>query len=109
MTRFVSHVDRVLNYYQDTGFYDVEDADDGKRYSLPESQVLVMDLPDSSRKLSKGETIFAVYPDTTSFYHATVSQVHREILYENNSIAGTSSWSYGSRAYSYCAVYWRCG
>ncbi len=31
----------------------------------------------SSRKLSKGETIFALYPDTTSFYMAVISQAPR--------------------------------
>lgn len=49
--------------------------DDTKRYELPESQVILLDLPESSKKLSKGDSIYAVYPDTTAFYLATVSQV----------------------------------
>lgn len=77
----------------DTGFYEIQDADDGKIYNLPESQVcnppsqhlchqyifqvLILDLPENTRKLSKGETVYAVYPDTTAFYMATVSQAPR--------------------------------
>ena len=38
-------------------------------------QVLILDLPENSKKLSKGESVYAVYPDTTAFYPATVSQV----------------------------------
>lgn len=28
--------------------------------------------------MSKGETVFAIYPDTTSFYQATIAQVPRK-------------------------------
>jgi hypothetical protein len=89
---------RVISYKMDTGFYEIQDADDCKKYNLPESQVhsrhppsttcckiphthidfvqvLILDLPENTKKLSKGETVYAVYPDTTAFYMATVSQV----------------------------------
>jgi hypothetical protein len=66
---------RVISYHIDTGFYDIVDVDDTKRYELPESQVILLDLPESSKKLSKGDSVYAVYPDTTAFYLATVSQV----------------------------------
>ena len=68
---------RVIYFHNDTGYYDIADVDDSKRYHLPETQVLVLDLADSSRKLSKGEEVLAIYPDTTSFYPATVSAAPR--------------------------------
>lgn len=68
---------RVIFYHQDTGVYEIADVDDSRRYNVPESQVLVLDMPDNSRKLCKGEEVVAVYPDTTSFYPATVSQAPR--------------------------------
>jgi SGF29 tudor-like domain len=39
---------------------------------LPESQVVVLQ---PIEKLRVGDTVYAVYPDTTSFYQATVVQV----------------------------------
>ena len=38
-------------------------------FDLPESQVIVLYPID---RLTKGDTVYAVYPDTTSFYPATV-------------------------------------
>ena len=68
---------RVINYRADTGEYDILDVDDSKKYTLPERQVVVLDLQESQRKLCKGETVFALYPDTTSFYPAVVSNAPR--------------------------------
>jgi hypothetical protein len=50
---------RVVGYSLDTGYYEVADADESKRYHLPESQVVVLNLAASQKKLSKGETILA--------------------------------------------------
>ena len=44
-------------------------------FNLPESQVVVLGNMD---RLTKGDTIYAVYPDTTSFYQATVVQGPRK-------------------------------
>eukprot|EP01041_Mallomonas_annulata_P012897 gene12897-27210_t len=55
---------RVITYHQDTGMYEIAD-------------VSVLDTADRERKLAKGEEVIAVYPDTTSFYPATVSQAPR--------------------------------
>lgn len=43
-------------------------------FTLPESQVILSGVD----KLSRGDTVFAVYPDTTSFYQATVVQAPRK-------------------------------
>eukprot|EP01038_Epipyxis_sp_PR26KG_P017141 gene17141-23601_t len=69
---------KVLFYHGETGSYEILDVDDSKKYQLPESQVIVLDLIDSQRKLGKGEHIFALYPDTTSFYPAIVIQAPRK-------------------------------
>lgn len=50
---------RVVGYSLDTGYYEVADADESKRYHLPESQVVVMNIAASQKKLSKGESILA--------------------------------------------------
>jgi hypothetical protein len=68
---------RVICYRPDTGEYDILDVDDSKKYVLPERQVVVLDLQESQRKLTKGELVFALYPDTTSFYPAVVSHAPR--------------------------------
>ncbi len=68
---------RVIFYHVDTAQYDILDVDDSKKYLLPESQVIVLDCVDSTRKLTKGETIAALYPDTTCFYPAVISQAPR--------------------------------
>lgn len=66
-----------MQYDNNTGMYKLadEDVDSNKIFDLPSSQVIVVNPnPD----LSKGDTVFAVYPDTTSFYQATVVQVPRK-------------------------------
>lgn len=68
---------RVICYRPDTGEYEILDVDDSKKYVLPERQVVLLDLQESQRKLSKGETVFALYPDTTSFYPAVVTHAPR--------------------------------
>ena len=54
--------------------YDIADIDDSKRYHLSQRQVAELDLVYSIKKLSRSEEVLAVYPDTTSFYPATVTQ-----------------------------------
>jgi hypothetical protein len=68
---------RVVHYHNDTGYYDIADVDDSKRYHVPETQVIVLDLAESSQKLSKGEHVLAVFPDTTAFYPATIAAAPR--------------------------------
>ena len=68
---------RIIAYYPDIGFYDVADVDDSKRYHLPEASVTILDMVDNPKRLSKGEIVHAVYPDTTAFYTAIVSQAPR--------------------------------
>ena len=92
---------RVVRYKAEVARYDVADADDDRKvYELSESRVVP--LTDSGRgvpqahvltgvvsclativdgeaanRLQKGDEVFAVYPDTTSFYHAVVSMPAR--------------------------------
>jgi hypothetical protein len=82
---------RVLRFYRDTGYYDILDMDDeSRKYFLSESQVVVLlgeDAPvgtsdgsTAGRKFARGEEVFAVYPDTTSFYPAIVAQTKKGIV-----------------------------
>jgi hypothetical protein len=45
-------------------------------FNLPESQVIILG---GMKSLSRGDTVFAVYPDTTSFYQAIIVQVSRKV------------------------------
>ena len=44
-----------------------------KAFTLPESQVVILGIG-GLESVRKGDVIYAVYPDTTSFYQATVVQ-----------------------------------
>lgn len=64
---------RVLQYYGDIGVYDIADVDDSsKTYHLSENQVILLDMVEKQKKVSKGEEVYCLYPDTTTFYLATV-------------------------------------
>lgn len=69
---------KVISYDNETGTYNLsdEDVESNKIFHLPESQVVV--LGRNTDRLSRGDVIFAVYPDTTSFYQATVVQAPRK-------------------------------
>lgn len=65
---------RVLEYNINSGLYLVCDEDDhNKTYSLPESQIVLLE----GARLNRGEEVYAVYPDTTSFYPAIVTSAPR--------------------------------
>ena len=66
----------VIEYKPDTGYCEVADADDPhKAYEVQESQVNELNSANGEgARLTKGEEVLAVYPDTTSFCshcHAT--------------------------------------
>lgn len=65
---------RVKEYDITTGVYTVADEDDtSKTYEVPEAQTTLLE----AERVGKGEEVFAVYPDTTSFYPAVVTSVPR--------------------------------
>jgi len=69
---------KVIVYYADVGAYDVADVENSKRYHLSEALVTVLDMVDiTNKRLSKGEVVYAVYPETTAFYLASVTQAPR--------------------------------
>ena len=45
-------------------------------FILPESQVVILG---GLSTLNRGDTIYAVYPDTTSFYQATVVEMTKKV------------------------------
>eukprot|EP00953_Heterococcus_sp_UTEX-ZZ885_P020073 11220-Heterococcus_DN1.PRE.2 len=66
----------AIEYNSATGVYVVMDADDNsKNYELEEANVI--HLASVSCKLSKSDEVLAVYPDTTSFYRAVITQPPR--------------------------------
>jgi len=77
---------RIIFYHSDIGVYDVADIDDSKRYQVSDKNVILLDLLTSVTKLSKGEEVLAVYPDTTSFYPAVVTQAKRNANFTEPSV-----------------------
>ncbi|CAB9506313.1 Inhibitor of growth protein 4 [Seminavis robusta] len=77
---------KVISHDPNTGLYKLsdEDVESNKIFNLPESQVVVLG---TIEKLSKGDVVFAVYPDTTAFYQASVAQAPRKT-------AGTTTASF---------------
>jgi SAGA-associated factor 29 len=67
----------VVQYRSEINSYEVLDVDDQQKYVLPQSQVFELGLSDSIKRLSKSEIVYALYPDTTIFYPATIVQVPR--------------------------------
>lgn len=68
---------KVISYDPATRMYNLsdEDIESSKVFNLPESEVIVLG---SLKNLRTGEVVYAVYPDTTSFYKGTVSQAPRK-------------------------------
>jgi hypothetical protein len=61
----------VLEYHPATQMYLVQDEDDVSRVvSLPYDGVRRLD--DSSASLRRGDSVLAVFPETTSFYRAVI-------------------------------------
>ncbi|TFJ80402.1 hypothetical protein NSK_008143 [Nannochloropsis salina CCMP1776] len=68
-THFV--LGKVVNYRADSGAYEVVDVDDDSHiYTLPETQIVLLNPGSEAQRLKyqKGDEVFAVYPETTSFY-----------------------------------------
>jgi hypothetical protein len=70
---------RVIYHDADTGAYDVVDVDDSKVLRLPETQVVALDGAnlESVRRLAKNDEVLVVYPDTSTFYPAILTQAPR--------------------------------
>ena len=68
---------KVIHHDPQTGMFKLadEDVESDKTFTLPETQVVVLTMIE---RLRAGDRIFAVYPDTTSFYEATVVQAPRK-------------------------------
>lgn len=69
---------KVISHDPESGMYRLsdEDVESNKIYHLPESQVVVLG---GAEKLLRGDIIYAVYPDTTSFYQAAVVQPPKRV------------------------------
>ena len=65
---------KVLSYDKSTRVYTLKDEDlvSNQIYKIPERRAISLRGTERSR-WARGDAVFAVYPDTTSFYRATVS------------------------------------
>jgi len=65
---------KIISYNKYTKMYTLSDEDmaSNEVYTIPERQVRPL-LLKNNHKWTKGEAIYAVYPDTTSFYPAVVN------------------------------------
>lgn len=68
---------KVITHDAQTGMFKLsdEDMESSKVFNLPESQVIILER---MRSLRSGDVVFAVYPDTTSFYQGTIAQPPRK-------------------------------
>jgi len=68
---------KVITHDPTTGTFKLsdEDMESNKVFNLPESQVIILER---MRNLRIGDIVFAVYPDTTSFYQGTIAQPPRK-------------------------------
>ena len=65
---------KILSHDKSTKMYTLSDEDfhSNQIYTISEKQVVPLKGMERN-KWARGDVVYAVYPDTTSFYHATVS------------------------------------
>ncbi|KAL7531052.1 hypothetical protein ACHAXR_003816 [Thalassiosira sp. AJA248-18] len=65
---------KIISHDKSNKMYTLSDEDvqSNQKYTIPDKQVVALKGTERN-KWVRGDTIYAVYPDTTSFYHATVS------------------------------------
>ncbi len=73
----------VLSYNAETKMYQVQDEDDANRIIILPCK-FVKCLRDSCEDIQRGDKVFGVFPETTSFYRASVVKTPKLI--------GRDSW-----------------
>ncbi|CAM9223391.1 unnamed protein product [Chrysoparadoxa australica] len=68
---------RVTHYNTQTDEYLCEDEDDGSEVLIDAEKIIR--LQDDLKGLDKGDEVLAVFPDTTSFYRATIHKMPRPV------------------------------
>ena len=65
---------KIISHDKSAKMYKLSDEDvmSNQVYTIPERQVVALKGTEKN-KWARGDVVYAVYPDTTSFYHATVS------------------------------------
>ena len=70
-----------MRYEAEDGTWTVSDSDDSKKeYNVPVELIVVLSDGDNQQKFMRGNHVMAMYPDTTSFYPATVQVCHGPYL-----------------------------
>eukprot|EP00804_Cyclotella_cryptica_P011052 CCRYP_013523-RA/>CCRYP_013523-RA protein AED:0.11 eAED:0.11 QI:0/-1/0/1/-1/1/1/0/427 len=70
---------KIISYDKSSKIYTVsdEDVESDKVYHIPASRVVALN---KTSNYTRGDTVYAVYPDTTSFYLATVSSTKNNFV-----------------------------
>ncbi|KAL7475827.1 hypothetical protein ACHAW6_001727 [Cyclotella cf. meneghiniana] len=70
---------KIISYDKSSRVYTLsdEDVESDKVYHIPASRVVVLN---KNSNYTRGDSVYAVYPDTTSFYLATVSSVKNNFV-----------------------------
>lgn len=68
---------KVITHDPQTGVFKLsdEDMESNKVFNLPQTQVIILER---MRNVRSGDVVFAVYPDTTSFYQGIIAQPPRK-------------------------------
>ena len=86
---------KVVSYDSKSGIFTLSDEDvesTKKVFTLAKASVIVLDPKAMKHTIRTGDVVFAVYPDTTSFYQGTIAQPPRK----SSSTSGSGGGGGGS-------------
>ncbi len=81
---------QVTHFRSEINSYEIIDVDDQQKYTLPDTQVFELGQAELLKKISKGDHIYALYPDTTIFYPATVLSAPKKVSNSSNISSGSA-------------------
>jgi hypothetical protein len=84
---------QVQLFRSESNSYEIIDVDDQQKYTLPDSQVFELGQAEALKKFGKGDHVFALYPDTTIFYPATVLSAPKRLSSSSSNTMTADSFS----------------
>lgn len=82
---------QVRLFRSEINSYEIIDVDDQQKYTLPDSQVFELGQADILKKIAKGDHVYALYPDTTIFYPATVLSAPKRISTSSSNLSSLTT------------------
>lgn len=82
---------QVRLFRSEINSYEIIDVDDQQKYTLPDSQVFELGQADILKKISKGDQVYALYPDTTIFYPATVLSTPKRMVSSSSNLSSLTT------------------